>query len=681
MSGFLGYFKGLTKRKSKSKLSSTRSTPTPISAVNVVPAPETPPPSRAPIERSKFTGLVEPLEKDDPRLLKFPHRIWDITHQKSVPVTPEILDHLRQDSYVVVSHVWGSPTALYNRDYPGVHWQIPVRSTRKVDSVIAHAQKRGYKYLWMDVLCIKQDDDAEKEREVPRMGHYYSLAAGCIVMMECGTIAAEQYVWSQLPSWPLNPDSIAGFDPKGGASHQMRVLSSAIATHFEDEWFWRVWTYQECILPTWSAEVICDHGDCSEHTIDDWLEVAVVLQEIHSRSHPGHLPIARPWPGLRNFGFIYSLGKVRARGRGSGEGKAMMLGPLVNAITGRECSRKDDRLFGILGLLAYGHWMTVEYGEPQKAWKEMATVAILAGDVSILAFKRCVDTGPSNQSSLPPRLQVSIADVSTSTVDGWRWLSAINGSGPTNEYDHLNLLDPNPYHIDLSPESSPVVDNPKPPYVDSNGILHLNCLKIGTLEWVAPTWGYTDDDPEDLVEVLWQLHHQAEIPTPTIEKWLTSMLETTATTALSAIPLILSILTSLPASLDTSEWTHGSQTCKLISRAFKDDSTHGLWDIRNTIDKVLQQYGNRTRLGHIGRPAVIINAATKTRHIVVLDQPAPVRAEVWAYAVVERAGGRKGLMTLVCEGGEGGVLGVRARSTPVHGVDVSGLATEYVKLG
>ncbi|KAI9338347.1 hypothetical protein DFJ73DRAFT_606929, partial [Zopfochytrium polystomum] len=79
------------------------------------------------------------------------------------------------------------------------------------------AQSLGFDYLWMDVMCIDQDDFTNRPHEIARMFDYYSRASTCLAYL-------------------YDPAENIQFDPNG---------------HFKESppWFRRVWTAQESWLP------------------------------------------------------------------------------------------------------------------------------------------------------------------------------------------------------------------------------------------------------------------------------------------------------------------------------------------------------------------------------------------------------------------------------------------------
>jgi Heterokaryon incompatibility protein (HET) len=82
--------------------------------------------------------------------------------------------------YVCLSYCWGGPQALrcetYCLDSFG-NWTFPTSNLPATfqDSFRA-ARKLGYQYIWIDSLCIVQNDDDDKEKEILQMPHIYKNA-------------------------------------------------------------------------------------------------------------------------------------------------------------------------------------------------------------------------------------------------------------------------------------------------------------------------------------------------------------------------------------------------------------------------------------------------------------------------------------------------------------------------
>src|SRR5437016_1094573 len=81
-----------------------------------------------------------------------------------------------EQPYLCLSHCWGTCTQFTTT--------VATRQDRKIDISWAHlpplfqdavtiARKLGYRYLWIDSLCIVQDDPADWDREAAQMWSIY----------------------------------------------------------------------------------------------------------------------------------------------------------------------------------------------------------------------------------------------------------------------------------------------------------------------------------------------------------------------------------------------------------------------------------------------------------------------------------------------------------------------------
>jgi hypothetical protein len=82
--------------------------------------------------------------------------------------------------YIAVSHRWGNPKQMFmttskNVDQLTTGFSFAILPRSFKDAVIV-ARMLGVQFIWIDSLCIKQDDDEEKEREFKNMEEVYASA-------------------------------------------------------------------------------------------------------------------------------------------------------------------------------------------------------------------------------------------------------------------------------------------------------------------------------------------------------------------------------------------------------------------------------------------------------------------------------------------------------------------------
>lgn len=82
--------------------------------------------------------------------------------------------------YIALSHVWAytEPYKTTSENFLEHKDRVPWQGlSRALQQAVALALTLGYEFLWIDALCIIQDDPSDKERELPRMSLIYGQAA------------------------------------------------------------------------------------------------------------------------------------------------------------------------------------------------------------------------------------------------------------------------------------------------------------------------------------------------------------------------------------------------------------------------------------------------------------------------------------------------------------------------
>lgn len=151
--------------------------------------------------------------------------------------------------YITLSYVWGDP-AMYKacqatRDNsealqtPGSLKAVSMPATL-LDAIVA-CRALGYRYLWIDALCIPQDDPVKKAEQINRMDRIYRCAELCIVAA-AGSDASHglpgvgrSRVWRSF--------STRVFDLELAT-----VRTSVIDCVNRSVWNKRAWTFQESLL-------------------------------------------------------------------------------------------------------------------------------------------------------------------------------------------------------------------------------------------------------------------------------------------------------------------------------------------------------------------------------------------------------------------------------------------------
>src|SRR5262245_16482198 len=100
-------------------------------------------------------------------------------------------------SYDIISYTWGLETQPYNCGINGVNWAVTI-SSEKIDHVQRLMISAGVQYLWVDCLCINQNDAREKATEISKMYAYYKNARLCHILLDMDEVWDPQEIVDDL---------------------------------------------------------------------------------------------------------------------------------------------------------------------------------------------------------------------------------------------------------------------------------------------------------------------------------------------------------------------------------------------------------------------------------------------------------------------------------------------------
>ncbi len=112
-------------------------------------------------------------------------RLIDTTNQ--CIVSRPLLDSSTRQDYVALSYVWGDVQQLYvpvGGAYLALSKKgalLDLKQPKTIMDAMQLIQRLGLRYLWVDALCIKQDDFLDKEEQIARMGSVFQCALFTII--------------------------------------------------------------------------------------------------------------------------------------------------------------------------------------------------------------------------------------------------------------------------------------------------------------------------------------------------------------------------------------------------------------------------------------------------------------------------------------------------------------------
>lgn len=148
-----------------------------------------------------------------------------------------------EETYVAISHTWGGNTERIE----GIEWQIA--SWMSLERCKALVQ--AYDNVWIDSLCIHQDNKSDKDAQIKNMHNIYGDAEYAAVVLT-GDYRAQLDALGRLTQL-LKYLRTLGRECKSSRDcpyvKTMEGIKEAADIVSDIQWFKRVWTLQEAVLP------------------------------------------------------------------------------------------------------------------------------------------------------------------------------------------------------------------------------------------------------------------------------------------------------------------------------------------------------------------------------------------------------------------------------------------------
>ncbi|CAN9148533.1 unnamed protein product [Alternaria sp. RS040] len=186
--------------------------------------------------------------------------------------------------YNAISYVWGSAPALVTVKCNGKPLLVTSTTLDMLHYLHLHQKNTTTRKIWIDAICINQTDEEEKGTQIPLMREIYSRARTVVVWMGHSTPETDifftefQEMRVKLKTWKAKYDA----DPdcpnpdREERPCQEEAFWSGLSWLLENEWFRRLWTYQEVILPS-TATLLCgelwaDFDEFLGFLLDGWFD-------------------------------------------------------------------------------------------------------------------------------------------------------------------------------------------------------------------------------------------------------------------------------------------------------------------------------------------------------------------------------------------------------------------------
>ncbi|CAJ0555376.1 Ff.00g054410.m01.CDS01 [Fusarium sp. VM40] len=199
------------------------------------------------------------LEANEIRLLRLDYSPAEKKPHLSLCFEHVSLTHSALPPFVALSYVWGDLEDVLPLPISG----RTVRATRNLHRVLdCLSASRFDQLLWIDALCINQDDPQERASQVALMGDIYSQAEYVLAFLSPDGQRFDLGL-DYIEEAARNPD--VHFEPSlsphlklKGFNATDKILQDSLIGFFAAPWWTRIWTVQEFLL---ARRVVFQCGD------------------------------------------------------------------------------------------------------------------------------------------------------------------------------------------------------------------------------------------------------------------------------------------------------------------------------------------------------------------------------------------------------------------------------------
>ncbi|KAE8448051.1 hypothetical protein EG329_009816 [Mollisiaceae sp. DMI_Dod_QoI] len=212
-----------------------------------------------------------------------------------------------------------------------------IKVTRNVSTILPYLfQHLGSINIWIDSVCINQDDESEKNIQVPMMHEIYTKTSKTIFWLGESDPNMEEAM-KIIPT--LTPLIAVSKNNQEALPDRSSAVWAGIHSLLSKSWFDRVWTFQEAVLPD-DGEVMCGPNTIP---LEGMIKLILALRNASLldwvRGGSLNTPI-----GVQRLSYIETYKRWR------GVGEHFSFGALVDMGSKWSCFDPRDKIYGILGL-------------------------------------------------------------------------------------------------------------------------------------------------------------------------------------------------------------------------------------------------------------------------------------------------------------------------------------------
>jgi len=235
--------------------------------------------------------------------------------------------------FFALSYTWDSQ----QRDRDLICDALTLKVSRNVRTVLPYLfQHLGPVDIWIDAVCINQDDESEKNTQVPMMHEIYTKTSKTIVWLG----ESDSNIDEAMKIIPiLIPIITVSKNNQEALPDRASPVWTGIHSLLSKSWFDRVWIFQEAVLPN-NVEMMCGPNILP---LDAMIKLILALRNASLLDWVKGGTLTTP-AGVMRLSYI----EIYRRWRGIGE--HFSFAALVDM--GSKWSSFDprDKIYGLLGL-------------------------------------------------------------------------------------------------------------------------------------------------------------------------------------------------------------------------------------------------------------------------------------------------------------------------------------------
>ncbi|KAK1836081.1 heterokaryon incompatibility protein 6, OR allele [Podospora conica] len=164
------------------------------------------------------------------------------------------------DRYEALSYVWGNLNRRVPVKVDGAMLRIGENLCR---ALLALRLPEAPRIIWVDAMCINQEDNDERANQVAIMRDIYRNASQTVVWFGDSTkgtktaFAYMQRLFDEAQDWEKYPDK--RLPPRTGPTFKLLSGTTTLGEFTRNEWWVRIWTAQEILLAKRATIVYGEH--------------------------------------------------------------------------------------------------------------------------------------------------------------------------------------------------------------------------------------------------------------------------------------------------------------------------------------------------------------------------------------------------------------------------------------